>query len=154
MKLYLIQHGEACDKAVDPERPLTDNGKADVNRLAVYLRKNNIQVDRVIHSGKLRAQQTVERLLNSVGNHATVEVSDKIGPNSVVEEFSELSFTWEEDTLIVSHMPFLAKLVSQLCIRNTDTLFANCTPGSALCLQRNDLNQWQINWMVRPDSLK
>lgn len=154
MKLYLIQHGEACDKTVDPERPLTENGKADVNRLAVFLRKNNIQVGRVIHSGKLRAQQTVERLLNSVGSQARVEVSDKISPDSTVEEFAELSFIWEEDTLIVSHMPFLAKLVSQLCLRNTDTMFANFTPGSAICLQRNDVNQWQINWMVCPDCLK
>ena len=55
MKLYLVQHGEACAKDVDPERPLTDQGNADTDRLAAFLKQAGIQVERVIHSGKLRA---------------------------------------------------------------------------------------------------
>jgi len=153
MKLYLIQHGEACSKEENPERPLTEQGKADINRLAVFLRKGNIRVGRVMHSGKLRAAQTVERLLNSVAPGIDVEVSDKINPNSDVGIFAELSFIWSEDTLIVGHLPFLAKLVSQLTLRNSDNLFSNFAPGSAICLERTENNQWVVNWMVRPEVL-
>ena len=53
MKLYLVQHGEACAKEIDPERPLTEQGQADIDRLAVFLKAAGIQVERVIHSGKL-----------------------------------------------------------------------------------------------------
>ena len=60
MKLYLVQHGEACAEDVDPERPLTAQGRADVERLAAFLQQAGIQVGRVIHSGKLRAEQTAE----------------------------------------------------------------------------------------------
>ena len=68
MKLYLVQHGEACAKDVDPDRPLTDAGKADVERLAAFLGQVGIRVDRVIHSGKLRAVQTAERLAGVLAN--------------------------------------------------------------------------------------
>ena len=62
MKLYLAQHGEACPKEVDPERPLTDQGREDIERLTAFLGRAGIQVTRVIDSGKLRAAQTADLL--------------------------------------------------------------------------------------------
>jgi phosphohistidine phosphatase len=32
MKLYLMQHGQAMAKEQDPERPLTQQGRQDVDR--------------------------------------------------------------------------------------------------------------------------
>jgi phosphohistidine phosphatase len=153
MKLYLVQHGEACAKEDNPDRPLTEKGKADINRLAVFLRKGNIRASRVIHSGKLRAAQTVERLQKSVAPGVTIEISDKINPDDEVARFAELSFIWTEDTLMVGHLPFLAKLVSQLTLRDSTSLFSNFVPGTAICLERNNKNQWLLNWMVRPEIL-
>ena len=151
MKLYLVQHGEACAKALDPERPLTEQGKADVNRLAVFLRKSGVTVERIIHSGKLRAQQTAERLVNAIAAGTTPEISEVINPNDDPAQFAQLSFAWTDDILIVGHLPFMAKLVSQLTLRNTQTVFTNFTPGSAVCLERHDDNSWTLNWMVRPE---
>ena len=34
MDLYLIQHGQATTETEDPERPLTDAGRAAVQRVA------------------------------------------------------------------------------------------------------------------------
>ena len=47
MKLYLVQHGEACAKDVDPQRPLTEQGRADVDRLARLLASAGVRVERV-----------------------------------------------------------------------------------------------------------
>lgn len=154
MKLYLVQHGDACSKEIDPERPLSEQGKADVNRLAVFLRKAGIRVSRLEHSGKLRARQTAERLVNAIAPGVRPEVNSHIQADSDPAEFVQLSFMWNTDILIVSHLPFLAKLVSQLTLRNTAVLFANFTPGSAICLERNSNNQWLVNWQVRPEILK
>jgi phosphohistidine phosphatase len=151
MKLYLVQHGQACAKDVDPERPLTEQGKAGVNRLAVFLRKSGVSVERIIHSGKLRARQTAERLVNAIAAGAVPEVSDIINPNDDPAQFSKLSFSWSGDTLIVGHLPFLAKLVSQLTLGDTQTVFTEFTPGSAVCLERHEDNRWTLNWMVRPE---
>lgn len=154
MKLYLVQHGDACSKEVDPARPLSEQGKADVNRLAVFLRKAGVRVQRVEHSGKLRARQTAERLVNAIAPGTRIEVNANIQPDDDPTRFTELSFMWNTDLLIVSHLPFLAKLVSQLLLRNSSGLFASFTPGSAICLERNGNNQWHMNWMVRPEILK
>ena len=151
MKLYLVQHGQACSKDVDPNRPLTEQGKANVNRLAVFLRKSGVSVDRIIHSGKPRASQTAERLVNAIAAGSVPEVSEVINPNDDPAQFAQLSFSWTDDTLIVGHLPFMAKLVSQLTLRNTQTVFAEFTPGSAVCLERHDNNRWTLNWMVRPE---
>ena len=154
MKLYLVQHGQACSKDVDPNRPLTEQGKADVNRLAVFLRKSGVSVERIIHSGKLRASQTAERLVNAIAAGTVPEVSDVINPNDDPAQFAQLSFSWGGDTLIVGHLPFMAKLVSQLTLRNTQTVFTEFTPGSAVCLERHEDNRWSLNWMVRPEVMK
>jgi phosphohistidine phosphatase len=48
MKLYLVQHGEACAKQVDPDRLLTDQGREDIERLVAFLAQAGIEVGRVI----------------------------------------------------------------------------------------------------------
>lgn len=151
MKLYLVQHGEACSKDVDPARPLTEQGKVDVNRLAVFLRKSGVRVEHIIHSGKLRAKQTAERLINAIAAGTVPEVSELISPDDDPARFSQLSFSWTGDTLIVGHLPFMAKLVSQLTLRNSQSVFTQFTPGSAVCLERHADNRWTLNWMVRPE---
>ena len=37
MYLYLVQHGAAVSKEIDPERPLSQEGRAEVRKVASYL---------------------------------------------------------------------------------------------------------------------
>ena len=154
MKLYLVQHGEACAREVDPDRPLTDQGKADIDHLADFLRQAGIQVERVIHSGKLRAAQTAERLAKVVVPGVELESSGIISPNDNPKAFDWQSDSWDKDTLVVGHLPFLAKLVSHLVIEDENKLITDWQPGSAVCLGHNSNAQWQINWMIRPELLR
>ena len=57
MKLYLTQHGLAVAKDVDPERPLSEQGRRDVRRLVDFLADAGVRVKQVLHSGKTRAEQ-------------------------------------------------------------------------------------------------
>ena len=152
MKLYLAQHGEACSKQDDPERPLTDTGKADANRLAVFLRQANVNVDHVVHSGKLRAQQTAERLVNAIAPGKKIEVHDAINPNDNPVTFAIRLKELPGDSLIVGHMPFLSALLSHLIVGNKNSLIAAYTPGSVACLEFTpENNNWSLNWMIRPE---
>ena len=81
MKLYLVQHGLAQAKETDPDRPLTDEGKKDIDNLASFLQKAEINPDRVIHSGKLRARQTADILAGRLSPGLAVEISGLINPN-------------------------------------------------------------------------
>jgi phosphohistidine phosphatase len=154
MKLYLVQHGEACAKEVDPDRPLTDPGKAEIEQLADFLKRAGIQVERVIHSGKLRAAQTAERLANAIAAGVELESSGIINPNDNPKAFDWQSDSWDRDTLVVGHLPFMAKLVSHLLIEDENRLITAWQPGSIVCLQRENGAHWRLNWMIRPELLR
>ena len=153
MKLYLAQHGEAHSKEQDPNRPLTKKGVDDVEHIAKFLQRAGIQVNRVIHSGKLRAQQTAEHLAKHIADHIELETTGIINPNDSPETFAWQSGSWEDDTLIVGHLPFLARLVSHLINGEEELLMVAFQPGSVVCLERLKDEQWVINWMIRPGLL-
>lgn len=153
MRLLLVQHGEARAKDVDPDRPLTDLGAADIDRLAVFLGSAGIRVGRVIHSGKLRARQTAARLAAVVAPGTELEVSGLIGPNDNPAAFDWQSGSWDSDTLVVGHLPFLARLVAHLVSGDHELLITAYRPGSIVCLQQGDDGQWLIAWMIRPELL-
>lgn len=153
MKLYLVQHGDACKKEVDPERPLTEQGRADIERLAGFLKQGDIRVNRVLHSGKLRAQQTAERLAQSIAPDAQLEVSGLLNPDDSPGAFDWQSESWDQDTLIVGHLPFMAKLVSHLLTGDENRFVTAYQPGSIVCLEHNHDGRWQLDWMVRPELL-
>src|SRR2546427_8916418 len=62
MDRYLVQHGEAKPEQEDPARPLSDRGRRDVERVAHAAGRSGVSVAEIVHSGKLRAQQTADLL--------------------------------------------------------------------------------------------
>ena len=64
MDLYLMQHGQATTETEDPERPLTDAGRAAVQRVAKRARAADVRISSCLHSGKLRAEQTAQLLVS------------------------------------------------------------------------------------------
>ena len=45
MKLYLVQHGRAASKDVDSRRPLTEEGRSDVENIAAFVKSLGLSVD-------------------------------------------------------------------------------------------------------------
>jgi len=154
MKLYLVQHGEACAKDVDPERSLTDRGREDVERLAAFLGRAGIAVERVIESGKLRAAQTADLLAAVVAPLVELETDARLQPNDDPAAIDWAQMTGDTDTLVVGHLPFMARLVSMLVAGDPGRPIAAFRPGSVVCLERDDDGSWQIDWMIRPELLR
>lgn len=150
MKLYLVQHGDSLSKEVDPKRPLSDLGKADIDQLSGFLIQAGVRAERVIHSGKLRAQQTAAILAAAIAPGVELETSGLMSPNDNPKAFDWQSDSWDRDTLIVGHLPFMAKLVSHLLTEDEERLSVAFKPGSIICLEHDDAH-WLINWMVRPE---
>jgi phosphohistidine phosphatase len=153
MKLLLVQHGEAAAKDVDPDRPLTDSGAQDIDLLGAFLRRAGIRADRVIHSGKLRARQTAARLGEAIAPGVPLEVSGLINPNDNPKAFDWQSESWDRDTLVVGHLPFMARLVSHLVAGDEVLRLVEYRPGSVVCLEHDGDLGWRIAWMVRPELL-
>ena len=111
MKLYLVQHGLAVDKAIDPDRPLSEQGRQQVQAMAAWLQKANINVGQIHHSGKARAQQTAE-LYASTLNASNVQSIEGIKPNDDVSSMAQTIDKLDVDTMIVGHLPFMQRMVS------------------------------------------
>ena len=75
MKLYLVQHAKAASKNADPERPLTEEGYRDIQKVSAFIKPLNLSIDCIWHSGKKRAGQTAEVLKE------VIDVSKEIGGN-------------------------------------------------------------------------
>ncbi len=153
MKLYLVQHGESVSKDVDPGRPLSAHGENDVKQLAESLRVSGLTVNKVLHSSKMRAHQTAEILGEALLISGEVEVTDGINPNDPVQGFSIRAHKFKHDTMVVGHLPFMAKMVSYLVTGNEDADIVAFKPGSVVCLQQDGEEHWQVQWMLRPDTL-
>ena len=151
MKLYLVQHGEALPKDADPERSLSEQGRQDVQAMTELLDIAGIRVARVWHSGKRRAAQTAEILARRVCPRCKTEAIDGIKPNDSTAEFSQDVDVWQEDTLIVGHLPFMSRLVSRLVCSDPECGLVDYYPGGVVCLERSGAHSWSLQWMLRPD---
>ena len=151
MKLYLAQHGSAVPTEDDPGRPLGEQGGQDVRSMASRLGDAGIQVTRVWHSGKLRAEQTAEILAKRILSGRKVECIKGLGPNDPVAEFASDADVWDEDMLVVGHLPFMSRLVSLLMVGDAEHELVRFSPGSVVCLERDAADRWCIVWMLRPE---
>lgn len=154
MRLYLARHGTAASKEADPERPLTARGHQAVSRLAQRLSQNGVRVKHVIHSGKLRAVQTAAILGELIAPGVVAAGHEHLKPLDPPEILAAETGQWRDDTLVVGHLPFIALLVALLVTGTNTPVVTRFTPGTVICLERDDNGQWCINWMLRPELLQ
>ena len=153
MRFYLVQHGTALTREVDPARPLSESGRQDVQAMADFLKGADIRVERVWHSGKLRAEQTAHLLAKAVLPRGKIEQVGGIGPDDDVAGLVSDADVWEQDILVAGHLPFLSRLVARLVTGNPEHQVVGFLPGSVVCLERCDIDRWILLWMIRPDLL-
>ena len=60
MALYLVQHGKSLSKENDPEQGLSEEGIAEVQRIANVAKGYGVKAASIKHGVKKRARQTAE----------------------------------------------------------------------------------------------
>ncbi len=152
MRVYVVQHGEAVAKEVDPARPLSEKGRLDAERLAAFLARIGVRVQRLIHSGKTRARQTAELVQWAVLPGGRAQEHPGLGPEDPVAPLADEIGAGEQDVMIVGHQPFVGRLVGRLVADDETRSVAGFVPGTVVCLERS-VDGWQVIWMVRPEVL-
>jgi phosphohistidine phosphatase len=69
-----------------------------------------------------------------------------------VEAFATKANQWQEDTAVVGHLPFMARLVDHLVAKDQQEV-VSFRPGTVVCLERVEPQGWTIAWMIRPELL-
>lgn len=151
MKVYVVRHGEAMNANTDSERPLSPYGREEIQRIGEFMRSRAVAVDTVWHSTKLRARQTAEILQEAVGG--TLHERTGLAPNDPADAIAvELEHYPETDLCIVSHLPFVSNLASELVAGSTAAAW-NFSTGAVLCLQREATGRWWADWFISPAML-
>jgi len=153
MKVYLVRHGEAVSSGVDPQRPLSEQGRADIRKVASFIKSLGISVEHIWHSGKLRASQTAEILAESVSVEKDCSVHENLGPNDDFTIIADEIDAYNTNVMMVGHLPFLAYLTSLLLTGKDTANVVEFDAGSIACLDRNDPGRWHIEWMITPKLL-
>jgi phosphohistidine phosphatase len=151
MNLYLVQHGDALSKQENPDRPLSDKGRVDVERVASFLGRS-VRVGRVIHSGKTRARDTAVILAGALGTGGVVEEGTGLGPNDATGGLADAVVGWSDDVMVVGHLPFMGRMTARLVAGTEDAAVVAFEPGAVACLESTD-DGWAVAWMVRPSLL-
>lgn len=153
MKLYLVQHGEAEPKEVNPERPLSEKGISDVKKIATLLKNTEFEIGTIFHSGKRRAQETARIIVDVANLQCSITRKDKFSPNDSVEGIVKEIAETKDDLMIIGHLPFLAKLASRLLSGQEEVCAVKFSQGGILCLERMENDSWQIDWFIIPQLL-
>jgi phosphohistidine phosphatase len=124
MNLYLLRHGIALvrtDPSVsdDRERPLSHKGIKRMRKAAKGLLRLAIPFDTVLTSPLLRARQTAEIVVNTLGKEALLEEISGLAPDSTVEHLMSAltSYQDRQHLLLVGHEPLLGELAVYLLKR-------------------------------------
>lgn len=151
MRLYLMRHAEADQAELDDaKRPLTARGEHDAQHLANFLQARGYHLSHVIHSGKLRAQQTAEIIVSALASGQSAEIESALTGDDGLSCMLEKIATWTEDTLVVSHLPFISRLLSRLVAENADVQLVGFVPATVVCLELCESAKWRMKWCINP----
>ena len=153
MKLYLMRHGEALSPQKDPEKGLTDRGKYNVELVAKHLDIQGVSFSQIFHSNKKRARETAEIMGKIIAPNVKLTLHEKITPNDDPHLiFSEIN-TWEEDTLIASHLPFVPNLMTLLTEKDAYMTAITFETATVICLEKENSYKWAFKWSTAPTEI-
>ncbi|AOV96363.1 phosphohistidine phosphatase SixA [Edwardsiella hoshinae] len=150
MQVFIMRHGEAAlEAASDAQRPLTLAGHDESVRMAAWLARSVEQIDRVLVSPYLRAQQTLAAVREVLPLPAEVEVLNELVPGGdadVTASYLEaLAAQTSQRVLIISHLPLVGYLVSSLCPQEAPPMFSTSAIAAVSLAEDGGVFEWQVS---------
>lgn len=155
--VYIVRHGEAeAIAANDESRELTEHGRWEAKRTALWLKTQVNQFHQVYASPFVRAQQTKDIIIEQGPDALEMSLLEELTPDgnaSIAMDYvlATADESQQEDTniLCVSHMPLVSYLIGE---------FTGYTPIMAtagVAKIRVDLEQWngQLMTLIAPEQM-
>ncbi len=154
MRIYLMQHGKPVPKEENPDRPLSDQGKGDIEKVSKMLRKSGVKVQEAFHSGKTRARQTAEIMVSQLNPDVKAQERAGLSPLDDVKEIVSQIKDADKDMLIAGHLPHLGKLASLLIAGDEEVPVVSFQQGGIVCVEKDEKDHWSVAWMVVPEIIR
>jgi phosphohistidine phosphatase len=144
---YLVRHGDAVSAAENPERPLSREGRAAVERVAKGALERHATVSVIYHSGLLRAKETAELLAKHLHPPLGVEQRSGLLPEDDPSVGKAELDAATAPILLVGHQPYMGRLVALLLTSDPDRSVIDFLPATMVCFS-NLAGQWKIHWKL------
>ena len=163
MKLLIVRHGAAMDRdefaetgQTDDARPLTDDGKREMKKVAKGLRQEVKDLDFLATSPLVRAVQTAEIVAEAYGIEVS-ETTNVLLPEARLDEFERWAraFRDRKTVAIVGHEPHLSCLTTWLLTGKRES-GVRLKKGGACLLEFEEEAQrgvGTLNWLLTPRQL-
>jgi phosphohistidine phosphatase len=157
MLLHLLRHAHAGDwstwEGPDAERPLTEKGRSQSERLGRFLAGQRFMPDLLITSPKVRAVETAEIVARALD--ASLAVDDRLAGSLDLATVDTILTAHgdPERPVLVGHDPDFSDLVAELC-------GAVGVPMRKGALARIEVDRplraglGTLRWLIPPDLLK
>lgn len=155
MLLFLVQHGQPLSENINPQKPLSDQGIADCEKVAAFAEKAGVMVKAIYHSDKPRAVQTAKIFAGRVLKNGKPEFKHGLQPMDNVTSWAEIVNASHDNLMLVGHLPFMERISSLLLNNDPDKKIINFMQGGLVCLERDAAaGQWFLAFAVTPDLIK
>ena len=145
--IYLVQHGVAISKEIDEERPLSDIGIKETRQIAEILKKKNIIIQKIAHSGKLRALQTAS-IFSDILNVSDVcqvkGMKPNDGPDVLIQQMTD------DAVMYIGHLPNVQNVVSSLVSGDKVVNVLQFQNSAVACVELQE-SEAHIKWFLTPD---
>jgi phosphohistidine phosphatase len=151
MALYLVQHGLALPKETDPEKGLSERGRAQTQQIAEVAGRYQVGVRRIYHSGKKRARETAAIFESYLKPPEGLRRREGLGPLDDVAPLAghlDLAADW----MLVGHLPFMERLTAYLILGSpAPTIFMFQNSG-IVCIDEDPREgKAAIKWALMPN---
>jgi phosphohistidine phosphatase len=153
MNIYLVQHGEAEPKSVDPARPLTARGRQEAEQVAAFAARLGLELGQVRHSGKTRAEQTAAIFGEALYPPGDVVAVPGLAPKDDVAPVAEALAHESQPVMLVGHLPFLSRLAGLLVTGNPERPVVQFRNAGIVCLSLEE-GRWLVTWILTPEMAK
>ncbi len=119
--------------------------------MAVFFKRADVRVDMILHSPKLRAKQTAQILKEGLNLSCPLRMSESLVPEGSSQKIYEEILRVHKNVMVVGHLPFLDKLVSQLVVGDETQRIIKFLESSAAILEQDVPPLWRITGYITPE---
>jgi phosphohistidine phosphatase len=160
MNLYIIRHAIAVERGTpgyedDSLRPLTETGRAKMQKIARGLKALDVSIDAILASPYVRTRHTAEVLSTEFELSGKVDFSQNLTPDGKIELLvQEIDQKYNDirNLAIVGHEPQLSELIG-LLISEDGTAATVMKKGGVCCLNVGHLVAGHcatLEWLAPP----
>jgi phosphohistidine phosphatase len=163
MDLYIVRHAIAVERGSpafpwDDDRPLTPEGMHKFRLVARGLARLDVQVERILASPLIRAQQTAKILRDALSPDLDIDNTPHLKPGAgYADSLAAVTSLDAKSVAIVGHEPHLSGFASYLLAGPGASAALAFRKGAAAYIRFPEEiapGQGMLEWLIQPGALR